>query len=127
MNYKNGKEINIIYFNFNKNKLRLFGDKFVENNKDKCKIIYKEKEIELNSYIIIRGTVNINNIEIKLRIDKDISNMSYMFYECEDLKSLSDISQLFTNKVMDMSFMFYGCKNIKLINISKLETSNVKI
>ena len=42
-------------------KIRIFGDLFVENNKDKCKIIYKGKEEEIKSYIEIE---NINNNEL---------------------------------------------------------------
>ena len=125
MNYKNEREINIIYFN--KYKLRVFGDKFVENNKNKCKIICNDKEIEINSYIINETSNKTNNnIELKLRIDKDISNASYIFYGCEDLKELPDISKLITNKIIDMSYMFYGCKNLSSIDISKWDTSNVK-
>ena len=103
MNYNNVKEINIIYLN--KYILRIFGDKFVENNKDKCKIIYNDKEIEINSYIINKESIKNNNIELRLRIYKDISNISYMFYRCEYLKALPDISKLITNKVIDMSYM----------------------
>ena len=42
-------------------KIRIFGDLFVENNKDKFKIIYKGKEEEIKSYIEIE---NINNNEL---------------------------------------------------------------
>ena len=31
----------------NKDKLRIFGNIFVKNNKDQCKIIYKDKKYEL--------------------------------------------------------------------------------
>ena len=91
MNYNNVKEINIIYLN--KYILRIFGDKFVEINKDKCKIIYNDKEIEINSYIINKEPIKNNNIELRLRIYKDISNISHMFYGCEYLKALPDISK----------------------------------
>ena len=43
-------EISIIY-NTNKNKeIKIFGEEFVENNKNKCKIIYKGEYYELNEY-----------------------------------------------------------------------------
>ena len=35
----------------NKKKIRIFGQDFVYNNIYKCKIIYKNKEYELNEYI----------------------------------------------------------------------------
>ena len=45
--YKNDKdEINIIY-KINKKEIKLFGKKFVENNKKNCRIIIEGKEQEL--------------------------------------------------------------------------------
>ena len=38
--------------------------------------------------------------------------MSYMFYGCKSLISLSDISNWNTNNVTNMSFMFFGCKSL---------------
>jgi len=38
------------YFNWNTN-FRIFGDKFVENNKDKCIMIINDKEYKLNIYV----------------------------------------------------------------------------
>ena len=35
--------------------------------------------------------------------------MSKMFYECESLSSLPDMSKWNTSNVTDMSEMFYGC------------------
>ena len=35
----------------NKEKVGIFGDNFVKNNKKKCKIIYNEKEYELKEYL----------------------------------------------------------------------------
>ena len=46
MNYKN--EINIIYNNINnEDKIKIFGKTFINNNKDKCKIIYNNQEYNL--------------------------------------------------------------------------------
>ena len=36
--------------------------------------------------------------------------MSGMFYNCNNLSSLPDISNWNTNNVTDMSYMFYECK-----------------
>ena len=51
-------EITIIYDIFGKNKIRIFGSKFVENNKNIGKIIidnkeYEQKNIKLKAIIII--------------------------------------------------------------------------
>jgi len=39
--------------------------------------------------------------------------MSYMFNLCTSLSSLPDISKWNTNNVTDMSYMFYDCNKIK--------------
>ena len=46
-------------------KIKLFGKKFVENNKDICKLIIKSKEYKLNEYIIIKNIKNTNLIRLK--------------------------------------------------------------
>jgi len=49
--------------------------------------------------------------------------MRYMFYKCESLRSLPDISKWNTKNVGNMSFMFSCCKSLmSLPNISKWKT-----
>ena len=91
--------------------IRIFGDEFVKNNKDKCKIIIKGKEFELSTHFNINIKKLKNNIfEIKLKGMKQITNISFMFrgihYDYIPLLSLSDISKWNTRNVTDMSFMF---------------------
>ena len=43
-------EIKIIYNNNdNKNEINIFGEEFVKNNKNLCKILYNNKEYELQN------------------------------------------------------------------------------
>ena len=69
------------------NNIRIFGEKFVVNNEDKAKIIFNNSEYKLKSYF---DFININGILLKLRIIKDITNMSEMFYGCDELVSFPD-------------------------------------
>ena len=79
----------------NKSKKRLFSDYFIENNKDKCKIIYNEKEYEIAEYFEIDNNLNNDNIiKIQLKIDNNITNIANMFNGCETLLSFRDISNL---------------------------------
>jgi len=64
-NKMNINEINIIHkINKEKEKIKIFGKKFVENNKDKYKIIYDNKEYELKEELEIKNKnesiININ-------------------------------------------------------------------
>ena len=113
-----------IFFGFNKDnyknkgeekgeeKIRIFGDKFVENNKDNCKIYYNGKEKELRTYIMKKDFNNNNKIEVILRKYKDVVDMSFMFYDCNSLLSISYITKWNMNNVTDMSYMFYGCNSL---------------
>ena len=73
---------------------KIFGSKFVENNKNICKIIINGNEFELSEYININNVNKIKNniFEIKLKGIKNVTNMSYMFSNCKSLLSLPDIS-----------------------------------
>ena len=58
-------------FEKNKGRLRIFGDKFVENNKRHCKMIIKEEELELSPFY---RDDNKNS-------EEDISDINEYFYE----------------------------------------------
>jgi hypothetical protein len=81
LNYDNSKKIDLKY-EFEKEDIKddlikILGKKFVENNKDKCKIIYNDKEKELKEYY--EEFNNMNVIKFKLKFIKKIIDMSYMF------------------------------------------------
>ena len=107
-----------------KYKIKLFGEKFIENNKNNCKIIIDNKEQDLIEYLKINKNKKI--LKIKLKKIKAITNMSYMFNECKSLTSLPDISNWNTNNVTNMSYMFYGCNLLtSLPDIFNWNTNNV--
>ena len=126
-----------------KEKLNIFGNYFVKNNKDKCCLIYEDKKYDLTEFF---DTSNIkkDKLELKLKGISNITNMSGMFMGCNELISfgdisnikdkdintkcdiLTDISQWNTNKVTDMSWLFMGCTSLQsLPNISKWNTNKV--
>ena len=120
------KEITIIYENKEKEKIRLFGDKFIENNKNICKIFFNGKEQEIKRFIMNKNYIKYPIIKIKLRIYKNLIDMSYMFSECSYLKYLPDINKLNTTNVIDMSYMFHKCKSLLILpDISKWNTNNI--
>ena len=132
MNCQN--EIIIQYLPENSKKIRLFGTKFVVNNKNKCKIIINNQIQDLYDFIIVnndlRKYINSKNgiLEIKLKINKNqnLIDMSHMFKDCSSLLFLPNISELNTFYVKDMSYLFYGCTLLEnLSDISKWNTSNV--
>ena len=115
--------------NMKNEKLRIFGKYFVRNNKNKCKIIYENKEYNLCEYLNdINNEYNNNDniITIKLKDYNNIIDMSYMFCECTQLYSLPNISKWNTSNVKNMYAMFYECTELSsLPDISKWDTLNV--
>ena len=67
-----------------------------------------------------------NLIKVTLSINHKITDLSYMFYECSSLKSISDLDNLNINNVTNLSYMFYGCSSLSSISgISEWKTNNV--
>ena len=56
-----------------------------------------------------------------------VTDMSYMFYMCEELESVGDISNWNVSNVTDMSGMFFNCKVLKSVgDLSKWDVSKVE-
>ena len=122
----NKNQIEIIY-NIDKSEdnIKIFGEDFVKNNINNCKMIIKGKEYKLSEKLNIKD-YNRDKLTVILRGINNITNMSKMFYYCSLLSSLPDISKWNTSNVNDMSKIFYECKHlISLPDISKWNTSNV--
>ena len=119
-------EINIKYKIKNESVIKIFGKNFVKNNKNICKLIYEDKEYELQE------TFNVNNnnkqiLEIKLTGINKITDMSCMFEKCNSLISSSEISNWDTSNITNMACLFSNCKSLEYIpDISYWNTSKVK-
>jgi surface protein len=78
---------------FHEKKLRIFGENFVKKNKDKCKIIYKDREYQLKEYLFLweidHEDIN-NEIKIIIKGINKFSDMADMFYHCSNLLKISE-------------------------------------
>jgi len=83
-NNKICKKVRLIYKNNNKDAIYLFSCGFVRENKDKCKLKYKGKEIELKEYISCKNKED-KEIEIILEIFKNLTHINAMFFNCHSL------------------------------------------
>ena len=114
-----------IYNVKNQNKIKIFDENFVKNNKNNCYLKINNIKQELSDYFEIKNKEQ-KKFEIKLYEINTITNMNCMFYECSSLISLPDISKWDTKNVTSMSGMFYGCSSLtSLSDISKWDTKNV--
>ena len=55
----------------------------------------------------------------------NVTDMSWMFYNCYSLTSVNGISQWDTSNVTDMSWMFYNCQKPTSVDLSSWNTSKV--
>ena len=71
--------------------LRIFGRYFVERNKNKCKVNYKNKKYGLKEFFedIIGNHKDKGTIKLKLHEINDISDMSQIFRGCSFLSTVS--------------------------------------
>ena len=111
--------------NQNETKIRLFGKKFVENNKKNCYLIINNKITDLCEFYNINNEENNKQLTILYIEHKKSINLSYMFYDCKDLLSIT-VSFWDISEVTDVSYLFSGCISLKsLPDISMWNTSNI--
>ena len=121
-------EIEMIYkIKENETTVKIFGDSFVQNNKDICKIICENKIYDLTKdFELAKLEQKTDLLRINLFNINNVTNMSEIFDCCESLISLPDISNWKTYKIIDMSFCFRFCSSLStLTDISEWDTSNV--
>ena len=118
----------IIYkINGNMDNIRLFGDKFVLNNKDNCFLLIEGQKYELTEFYNLTNKQKQNKtFEIKLIETKPITNMYRLFYLCHNLIYVPDFDKWDMKYVTDLRSIFNGCIALKsLPDISKWNTKNV--
>ena len=86
-------------------------------------ILFNNKNIEDMSFMFY-GCSALNNIYLfKVHTEK-VKNMSYMFYGCSSLDNL-DLSNFNTEKVTNMFCMFSKCSSLTKIDLKQFNTKNV--
>ena len=117
--FENKYGIDIFYQTDYDGVVNIFGEKFVENNKDKIDLIINGTKTNLISrYNLKKGE---NKIQIKLK--ENLYNLEYMFYECHSLTHIDGLKYLNTNCVSNFSYMFYRC--VYLFNLNPLKDWDV--
>ena len=144
--FKNKLSRMIYKINNNENKIRIFGKTFVENNKNKCRIIYNNIVFSLQEYLYFSEKFKKgDNLEIILLEFESIYNRKCMFYECNSLKEFylldntekyygnmndihnndinNNLSNISDDDSEDSFYNFYGYTNDFNINKNSLEIS----
>ena len=105
----------------NEKRLKILGRNFIKKNKDKAKIIYKNKIYELKEYFedIDENYNHKDLIKLKIIFIHNIIDMSYMFYDCYTLISLSD-----KDKISNMKKIYITKSYKSLISIDDYQMNN---
>ena len=119
LKYKIGEDD--IYYN----KIELFGNIFINNNKQNCFLIINKKILELNRFINLNDIFDIFpkdypiqlNAQLIERKDKIMKDLSFMFYNILTLTE-SNFSEYDTKNIKKMNYMFYNCSSLKKLSDS---------
>jgi len=119
--FKRNNKFNLIYEkNINDDSEEIiFGNKFVENNKNNIElIINNEKKNLIEKYKLKKGE---NKIQIIIK--GKITNLEDMFKGCKNLKYINELNNLDTKNINNFSGMFEGCSSLS--NLNGIENWNV--
>ena len=109
-------KINLIYYAKDVGTYNIFGEKFVENNKNNLDLyINYQKNYSLISKCLLKEGENIITIIPK----KNLNNLSYMLHNCNSLKDITELKYLYVKDTKDFSYMFSGCTSLSDINSIK--------
>ena len=120
------KDMMTIVYKNDKNEIKLFSDKFA------CKY-FRCIYLEINKFYEIKEHGKFDNnkeeVEIKLYISEKIKeiDLSLMFNDCINLKSINGISKWKKTKITGLDRLFYNCISLSsLPDISEWDVSELK-
>ena len=104
--------------------IRLFGKKFIENNKNNCRMVIDFVEMNLLEFFKPKRKDKI--LKVNLELKKNISDLSYMFCGCSSLISIPDFFNLNISNVKNISHMCSECTSLEVLpDISNWRTNNI--
>ena len=113
------------YVSKNDKYINIFGNEFVKRNKYLCKIIHEGNEYELTDIFNVENYKK-EYLEIKLKRLNYITDLSYMFYNCFSLLSVTNENNYNFKNITNMSSMFFGCTLLESLSTFKqISTNNV--
>jgi len=77
-----------------------------------------------NMAYMFNNCENLTTLDVSKFDTSNVTNMAYMFSYCRNLTTL-DVSKFDTSNVTNMTYMFNGCENLTTLDVSKFDTSNV--
>ena len=128
--YPQSNTMDMIYIIQKNKSIHIFCGKFVKNYGEKCKIIYNKKKYNLTEHFPVSDISKENQKKGEIKITLEgidyITDMSYMFSKCKNLKKVIATGTDMSN-VKYMKLTFEWCENLEeLSNTSKWNLENVE-
>lgn len=98
------------------------GWEFVDCNTGE--VIAPKEEIPLYQPGMFRENRDIEEVSVMVTSEHD--NLSEMFRECENLRTINGIEDWDTSNVTNMNNMFYNCRSLESLDLKGFNTSNVR-
>ena len=129
-------KIKIVYkINKEEKNIKILGEKFVKNNKKYFKLLINKKVYDINEYLEYdEYDININDIYLTIILlkikNEKVTDLSYMFYECESLCSIN-LKLFNTQYITNMAYMFggndykNGCSSLSTLDLSSFNTEKI--
>ena len=121
-----GKDMLTIVYKNDNNPIKLFGGKFIENIFSNACMEIENKLYKFMEYYKFKSDTE--EVKIKVYFPEKIQriNMSYMFSNCANLKSIYGISK-WKAKITNLDSLFYNCNSLSsLPDISEWDVSELK-
>ena len=98
------------------------GWEFVDCNTGE--VIAPKEEVPLYQPDMFRENRDIEEVSVMVTSEHD--NLSEMFRECENLRTINGIEDWDTSNVTNMNNMFYNCRSLESLDLDGFNTSNVE-
>ena len=115
----------IDFSNFNSSKVTDMTEMFNKCSKLKSVNFKKSDTSNVITMECMFCNTPITSLDLSSLDTSKVEKMSYMFYNCPDLKEI-DLSNFKTNSVTSMENMFNSAKSLISLDLSKFNTSSVK-
>ena len=97
---------------------------FKEDGKYKFKIVFNNNITSF--YRFFENCSNLYSIDFSNFDSINVTDMSYMFNNCYQLKEIKGLDKFNTSDVNNMTSMFQFCENLKILDLSNFDTSLVR-
>ena len=125
--YESNEQIDVYFNNQKIDQIKKDNNKYIYkfNKEGKYDIKYQFKNNITDLRCFFEYCKELIYLDLSNFNTSEVTNMSYMFFECNKLKEIKGINQFNTNNVTNMKQMFGKCYELISLDLSNFNTSKV--